>query len=32
MQGGRGGELMIGCIFFSFLLVDEPITGVGRYL
>ena len=28
MRGGRGGELMIGCIFFSFLLVDEPITGV----
>ena len=30
--GGGGGELMIGCIFFSFLLVDEPITGVERNL
>ena len=32
MRGGRGGELMIGCIFFSFLQVDDPITGVERNL
>ena len=32
MQGGRQSGLMIGCIFFCCLLVDEPITGVGRYL
>ena len=32
MRGGRQSGLMIGCIFFCCLLVDEPITGVGRYL